>query len=111
MKILIGYDGSPHADNAIDDLPWAGMPSKADARAMLGSVSLRLVREASGAVRVARLSQHNDPLRLMVAIDGSPQSEAAVSQVCRRTWHAGTAVRILAVHEVMLPANTERIAI
>src|SRR5262249_6281696 len=26
MKILIAYDGSTHADTAIDDLRWAGLP-------------------------------------------------------------------------------------
>src|SRR5262249_25515418 len=31
MRVLIGYDGSTYADNAIDDLQWAGLPSKADA--------------------------------------------------------------------------------
>jgi len=31
MKILIGYDGSTHADIAIDDLQRAGLPQKAEA--------------------------------------------------------------------------------
>src|SRR5262245_13856312 len=30
MKILIGYDGSSHADTALDDLQWAGLPLKAE---------------------------------------------------------------------------------
>ncbi len=202
MKVLIGYDGSIDADNAIDDLQWAGMPSKADAivlsavewpilqairswgmaetdfspewikrigkaeelaetgcyrlqrlfpewniriessaqnpaeailekakngladlivvgthgrsavaRAVLGSVSLKLVREAPCPVRVARLSEHNNPLRLIIAVDGSPESEATVSEVCRRSWHVRTEVRIVAVHEVRVPTNAERFAI
>jgi len=201
MKVVIGYDGSTYADNAIDDLQWAGMPSKADAivlsavewptveairswgraetdfspewikrigkaealgeagcyrlqrlfpewnieiepsaenpaeailekakngladlivvgahsrsavaRAVLGSVSLKLVREAPCPVRVARWSNHNNPLRLIIAIDGSPESGAAVSEVCRRFWHVGTEVRIVAVHEVMVTTNAEHIA-
>ena len=31
MKILIAYDGSIHADIAIDDLKWAGLPLNAEA--------------------------------------------------------------------------------
>jgi len=202
MKVLIGYDGSIYANNAIDDLQWAGMPSKVDAivlsavewptlqairswgmaetdfspewierirkaeelaeagcyrlqrlfpewnvqiessaqspaeaildkakngpadlivvgthgrsavaRAVLGSVSLRLVREAPCPVRVARLSEHNNPLRLIIAVDGSPESEAAVSEVCRRSWRVRTEARIVAVHEVRVPTNAERFAI
>jgi nucleotide-binding universal stress UspA family protein len=34
MKILIGYDGSPIADAALDDLKSAGLPSKAEAIVM-----------------------------------------------------------------------------
>src|SRR3954463_10861995 len=37
MKILIGYDGSPFADAAIDDLQSAGLPP--DARALVLSVA------------------------------------------------------------------------
>ena len=81
------------------------------ARAVLGSVSLQLVREASCPVRVARAINHNDPQRLLIGIDGSPEAEAAVREVCRRSWHAGTEIRILAVHEALVPLNAERIAI
>ena len=80
-------------------------------RAMIGSVSLNLVRQAPCAVRVARLSRHNNPLRLLLGIDGSPESQSAVSEVCGRSWHAGTEVRILGVHELMVPVNAERIAL
>jgi nucleotide-binding universal stress UspA family protein/predicted transcriptional regulator len=31
MKIVIGYDGSEHADAALDDLRWAGLPRDAEA--------------------------------------------------------------------------------
>jgi nucleotide-binding universal stress UspA family protein len=81
------------------------------ARVVLGSVSLRLVREASCPVRVARAAIHNDPLRLLIGIDGSPEAAAAVAEVCRRSWHAGPEIRMLAVQEVIAPLNAERIAI
>jgi len=201
MKILIGYDGSSYADDAIDGLQFAGLPAEAEAivlssiewpasrirswnmietdfssewttsigkaealaedgcyrlqrwfpkwnvqmeasadspataiieranhwpadlivvgthgrsaikRALLGSVSLKLVREAHCVVRVARSSAHHDPLRLIIGIDGSEESRAAVQEVCRRSWPVGTEARILAVHEVMAPINAERIAV
>lgn len=31
MKILIGHDGSSYADDAVDDLRWAGLPSEVEA--------------------------------------------------------------------------------
>lgn len=202
MKILIGYDGSDHADRAIDDLRWAGLPEKAEAivlsavewptmqalqswgmvetdfspewmeriaaarrltdagssrlqklfpqwdiqlepsagnpaeailekartwpadlivigthgrsalaRALLGSVSLKLIREAPCSVRVVRTSRHEGAIRLLIGTDGSPEADATVSAVSRRFWPAGTEARIVAVHEVLVPANAERIAI
>jgi nucleotide-binding universal stress UspA family protein len=202
MKILIGYDGSTHADVAIDDLKWAGLPDTAEAivlsavewptvqairswgmvetdfspewmeriaaakqlaeeganrlrqqfpqwkvdiepsagnpadtilekatawpadlivvgthgrsaigRAVLGSVSLKLIREASCPVRVARSHAHDGPLRVLIGTDGSPEADNTLSEVCRRSWPAGTEVQVLAVHELLVPANAERIAI
>jgi len=202
MKILIAYDGSSHADVAIDDLQWAGLPDNSEAivlsavewpttqairswgmvetdfspewlervaaaerlaqagcdrlrkhfpqwdirletsqdnpsvsildrairwpadlivvgthgrsalaRVVLGSVSSKLVREAPCSVRVARSSRHDGPIRLLIGNDGSPEAEAAVDQICARCWPVGTEVRILAVHELLLATNAERIAI
>ena len=31
MRVLIGHDGSSHADDAIDDLRWAGLPAEVEA--------------------------------------------------------------------------------
>jgi len=202
MRVLIGYDGSVHADTAIDDLKRAGLPEDGEAlvlscvewptmqalrswgmvetdfspewveriktaeelaehganrvrklfprwnvqlepsagspaasilekaktwpadlivigthgrsvlgRAMLGSVSLKLVHDAPCSVRVARLSHHDGPMRLLIGVDGSPEAEAVVDEVSRRSWPAGTEVRILAVQEVLVEVNAERIAI
>jgi nucleotide-binding universal stress UspA family protein len=201
MKILIAYDGSTHADIAIDDLQRAGLPAKAQAlvlsavewplqtprtwnmvdtgfthewklrvdaaeqlaekarnriqryfpqwdvhvetptdnpaavilekaqtwpadlivvgthgrsrlaRAVLGSVSLRLVKEAPCSVRVARARTNDGPIRLIIGDDGSPEADAVVKEVCGRSWPAGTEAKVLAVQEVLVPVSAERIAI
>ena len=202
MKILVGYDGSGHADTAIDDLGWAGLPDKAEAivlsavewptsqalrswgmvetdfspewierietarqvatagsnrlqklfpqwkiqeepsaenpaeailekaktwpadlivvgthgrsalgRVLLGSVSLKLIREAPCSVRVARSNMHVGSPRLLIGTDGSPEADAAIEEVSRRSWPKGAEAQIVAVHEVLVPINAERIAI
>jgi nucleotide-binding universal stress UspA family protein len=50
-------------------------------------------------------------LRLLIGTDGSPEADTTLSEVCRRSWPAGTEVQVLAVHELLIPVNTERIAI
>jgi len=202
MKVLIGYDGSDHANIAIDDLKRAGLPDDCEAvvlssvewpavqairswgmvetdfspewmeriaaagqlaesgatrlrerfpgwkvavepsagnpaeailekartwpadlivigthsrsavgRALLGSVSLKLVREAPCSVRVARVVSGEGPLRLLIGIDGSPEAEAALNEVCSRHWPPETEAHVLAVHETLVPTNSERIAV
>jgi nucleotide-binding universal stress UspA family protein len=202
MRILIGYDGSSHADSAVDDLRRAGLPDRAEAlvlsavewptmqalrswgmvetdfspewmerieaarqlaetgtarlqrlfprwsiqlepsagdpaeailekartwpadlivigthgrsalgRVVLGSVSSKLIREAPCSVRVGRATMHEGPIRLLLGVDGSPEADAAVTEVCRRPWPQSTEARVLAVHEAFVPVNAERIAI
>lgn len=43
-------------------------------------------------------------MRVLVAYDGSPASEAAISEVLRRPWPAGTRIRIATVTERPLSA-------
>jgi nucleotide-binding universal stress UspA family protein len=201
MKIIIAYDGSTHADAAISDMQWAGLPQNAEAivlsvvewplqaprswgmvetgfpqewtmrvreaeaaaeaacqriqtqfplwdvrmetptghaaamileraagwpadlivvgthgrsplgRLVLGSVSTTVAREAHCAVRVARIRNHNGPIRVLIGDDGSSEADAALGEVCRRSWPAGTEARVLAVQDVLVAANAERIAI
>jgi nucleotide-binding universal stress UspA family protein len=83
------------------------------ARVVLGSVSLKVVREASCSVRVARAGVVNGggAIRLLIGNDGSSEADTVVvSEVCRRSWAPGTEARILAVHEFLAPINSERIA-
>jgi nucleotide-binding universal stress UspA family protein len=80
-------------------------------RAVLGSVSLKLVHEALCSVRVGRASKHDGPIRVLVGNDGSSSANAAVKEVCSRTWPAGTEVRVSAIHEVLAGLHSERIVV
>jgi nucleotide-binding universal stress UspA family protein len=71
---------------------------KALARLTLGSVSQKVLAEARGSVRIGRSGPPTDGgLRLLVAVDGSPDSERAVNAVLQRRWPADTRVRVIAV--------------
>ena len=73
-------------------------------RLILGSVSQRVLYEASCSVRVARGRQRDggSPLRLIIGVDNSQYSKAAVEAVCRREWPKGTEVRLLAVVDTVM---------
>jgi nucleotide-binding universal stress UspA family protein len=66
-------------------------------RLVLGSVSKKVVTEAHTSTRVGRktAARSKRRLRLVVGIDGSPDSLKAVSAVAARRWPAGTAVRLI----------------
>lgn len=184
MKILIAYDGSAHADLAVEDLSWAGLPKqcqamvvsvveshsshqwmtdvktalqaaesasnrlqslfpdwdvwletpsghaatmileraatwpaglivvgthgrKGIARLVLGSVSNKIVHEASCSVRAARtgIGRVDTPVRLLIGNDGSPEGEAAVDEVCGRSWRAGAEARVLSAVQTLAPVD------
>jgi nucleotide-binding universal stress UspA family protein len=42
-------------------------------------------------------------MRILLATDGSPCSEAAVEEVCRRAWPGGSEVEVLAVARPPMP--------
>ena len=77
-------------------------------RLILGSVSQRVLYEARCSVRVAR-GQHDprSPLRLLIGVDNSTYSNAAVHSVCHREWPAGTEVRLLAVVDTVMAITPE----
>lgn len=86
------------ADDWQPDLLGVGSHGRtAVGRFFLGSVSQKLVHEAQCSVRVARgrVQEPNTPLRLLVGIDGSPGSAAAVAVVARRRWPANTEVALV----------------
>ncbi|HKR58949.1 MAG TPA: universal stress protein [Pyrinomonadaceae bacterium] len=78
-------------------------------RLILGSVSQRVLYESGCSVRVARKSLRNAgaPLRIVIAIDNSANSHAAVDVVFRRKWPAGTEVRLLAVVDTVMSINPD----
>jgi nucleotide-binding universal stress UspA family protein len=69
----------------------------------MGSVSQKAIAYAPCSVRVARCDEmltapiplSDDPPRLMLAVDGSPDSAVAVEAVRSRRWPAGTEVRVV----------------
>jgi nucleotide-binding universal stress UspA family protein len=68
-------------------------------RVLLGSVSQRVLNSGPGSVHVSRPrpSHPGFPFRVLVAVDGSADSVAAVRQLASRAWPAGTVIRLLAV--------------
>jgi len=85
-------------------------------RFLLGSVSQKVANEAKCSVRVARGTAWKEgaPVRILIALDGSPGSEAAIAAVRMRMWPFETEVRLTTIIDrpsarivgpLMLPRN------
>ena len=77
-----------------------GLQGSGDSRShFLGGVSRRIAIEAKCSVRVARgfNTGADETPRVLLCVDGSPYTEAAVSAVASRNWPKGTEVRVLTV--------------
>jgi nucleotide-binding universal stress UspA family protein len=74
-------------------------------RLILGSVSQKVVTEARCSVRVARgrLDEPDSPVRIILAVDGSPGSQGAVREVARRAWPSNSEVRVAVVIDPLIP--------
>lgn len=74
-------------------------------RLILGSISQRVLYEAGCSVRIARSSHKNanQPIRLLIAVDNSPGSSAAVDAVCRRNWPKGSEAGLITVVDTVMP--------
>jgi nucleotide-binding universal stress UspA family protein len=86
------------ADNWQPDLLVVGSHGRSAAgRFLLGSVSQKLVHEARCSVRVARgrVQEPDTPLRIIIGVDGSADSEAAVNMVAQRQWPPSTEVQLV----------------
>ena len=75
-------------------------------RFVLGSVSQRVLTEARCSVRVARgrIEESASPVRVIIGIDGSPGSEAAVHAVAARMWPPNSEVKLVVVDDPLVPA-------
>jgi nucleotide-binding universal stress UspA family protein len=83
----------------------------AGGRLILGSVSQRVLYEASCSVRVARDGKRkavDAPLRIVVGVDGSAGAEAAVERVAARAWPAGSEVRLVSVLDAFMSVKPEQ---
>jgi nucleotide-binding universal stress UspA family protein len=74
-------------------------------RFVLGSVSQRVLSETHCTVRVSRgrIEESGTPVRLIVGVDGSPGSEAAVRAVAARNWPPNSEVKLVAVDDPLVP--------
>lgn len=63
----------------------------------LGSVSHKVAAEAPCSVRVGRPGAASDAVRVIVGVDGSIDSKAALYAVASRAWRPGTRFRLVTV--------------
>lgn len=74
-------------------------------RALFGSVALKVLNNTRCAVRVGRASGSTatgTPPRLVVGVDGSADSDAALRAICARSWPPGTECRAATVVDLQL---------
>lgn len=104
--------GSPHrelvikADEWHPDLIVVGSHGRSTfKRFILGSVSQGVLTHARCSVRVARgrVDEPDTPVRIVVGVDGSPASAAAVREVESRSWPSLSEVRVVAVNDPLTP--------
>jgi nucleotide-binding universal stress UspA family protein len=77
-------------------------------RLILGSISQRVLYEARCAVRIARERQNKEdgPVRILIGVDQSSDSNFAVDAVCSRKWPKGSEVGLLAVVDTVMPLGS-----
>jgi nucleotide-binding universal stress UspA family protein len=89
------------------DLLVAGSHGRSAAgRVFLGSVSLELVQRAPCSVRVVRTGESCGigPIRLVAGHDGSPQADAAIKAIGRRSWPQQTEIELVSAVQSLVPA-------
>lgn len=82
-------------------------------RLLLGSVSRRVLAHATTDVRVSRASRRRarkGPVRVLIATDGSPHSQAAAHAAAMRAWPVGTTFRLLVVADYRVSFAMEGVA-
>jgi nucleotide-binding universal stress UspA family protein len=82
-------------------------------RFFFGSVSQTVLHDAHCSVRVARSSNKNadEPVRIVVGIDGSEGSQAALKVVTTRHWPDGSEARVVAAEGTMPPIASDEMLV
>ena len=78
-------------------------------RLILGSISQRVLYEARCSVRIARGSGKSEdaPVRILIGVDHSPDSDAAVNAVCSREWPEGSEVGLITAVDTVMPIDPD----
>ena len=77
----------------------------------LGSISFKVAAEAACSVRVTRPSEHSGRAgQVMVAIDGSADSQRAAEEVLNRDWPRGTEIHLVAAVDEKVRTGFFRLA-
>ena len=90
------------ADKGELDLVVVGSQGRsALGRFVLGSVSQVVLNEAPCSVRIARgrVEEPDAPVRLIVGVDGSPESKTAVDVVANRAWPLNSEIKLVVVDD------------
>jgi len=67
-------------------------------RFLLGSISHKVLTDCRTTVRIARpRTDARETIRLLIGVDGSPGSDAALATLLSRSWPSGTELMLLAV--------------
>lgn len=99
------------ADSFRPDLIVVGAQGRsALSRFLLGSISQKVLTEATTSVRVARgrIEVDPSPARILIGFDGSPGSDAAAAAVARRHWPTQSVVRLVVATEQLTPSAIGR---
>jgi nucleotide-binding universal stress UspA family protein len=70
---------------------------------LLGGVTRAVARLAACSVEIVRRYTGGQPLKILLATDGSKCSNAAARSIAQRSWPSGSAFRILSVVEPLAP--------
>lgn len=94
------------ADDLKPDLVIVGSHGRNSlGRFVLGSVSQKVLTEARCSVRIARgrVEVEESPVKIIIGMDGSPGSEAAVRAVAARRWPLKSQARVQIVEDPIVP--------
>ena len=98
------------ADQWKPDLVLVGSHGRtALGRLVLGSVSQRVLTEARCSVRIARgrVEEPDQPVRIIVGLDGSEPGKAAAKEVAARFWPTNSEIKLVVADNPLVPGALE----